>query len=117
MTTPNPSPAAPVEHRFLVGLSIDGPRDIHDRYRITKQGAPTFDAVYAAARLLRRFGVEFNTLTCVNRFNASRPFDVYRFLRRELGSTYLQFIPIVVRGAREKGLNPRSTPSSRPPAV
>jgi len=83
------------EHRFLVGLSIDGPRDIHDRYRITKQGAPTFDAVYAAAQLLRHFGVQFNTLTCVNRFNASRPLDVYRFLRRELGSTYLQFIPIV----------------------
>ena len=43
----------------------------------------------------RRYGVTFNTLTCVNRFNASRPLDVYRFLRRELGSTYLQFIPIV----------------------
>jgi uncharacterized protein len=87
------------EHRFLVGLSIDGPREIHDRYRITKQGAPTFDQVYAAAKLLQRFGVRFNTLTCVNRFNASRPLDVYRFLRRELGSTYLQFIPIVeIRG-------------------
>jgi len=83
------------EHRFLVGLSIDGPRDVHDRYRITKRGEPTFDAVVAAAKTLRRFGVPFNTLTCVNRFNASRPLDVYRFLRRELGSTYLQFIPIV----------------------
>ena len=83
------------EHRFLVGLSIDGPREIHDRYRITRQGAPTFDRVFAAAKLLRRAGVPFNTLTCVNRFNATRPLDVYRFLRRELGSTYLQFIPIV----------------------
>ncbi len=83
------------EHRFLVGLSIDGPREIHDRYRITKQGAPTFDKVVAAARMLRRLGAKFNTLTCVSRFNASRPLDVYRFLRRELGSTYLQFIPIV----------------------
>ena len=83
------------EHRFLVGLSIDGPREIHDHYRITKRGAPTFDTVYAAAKMLQRFGVPFNTLTCVNRFNASRPLDVYRFLRRELGSTYLQFIPIV----------------------
>ena len=45
--------------------------------------------------MLQRYGVPFNTLTCVNRFNASRPLDVYRFLRRELGSTYLQFIPIV----------------------
>jgi uncharacterized protein len=45
--------------------------------------------------MLQKHGVRFNTLTCVNRFNASRPLDVYRFLRRELGSTYLQFIPIV----------------------
>jgi uncharacterized protein len=83
------------EHRFLVGLSIDGPREIHDHFRISKQGKPTFDAVYGAAQMLRRAGVPFNTLTCVHRFNASRPLDVYRFLRRELGSTYLQFIPIV----------------------
>jgi uncharacterized protein len=83
------------EHRFLVGLSIDGPREIHDHFRVTKQGKPTFDAVYGAAQMLRRAGVPFNTLTCVHRFNASRPLDVYRFLRRELGSTYLQFIPIV----------------------
>ena len=45
--------------------------------------------------MLQRIGVKFNTLTCVNRFNATRPLDVYRFLRRELGSTYIQFIPIV----------------------
>ncbi len=88
------------ENRFLVGLSIDGPREIHDRYRITKQGGPTFDKVYAAAKMLQRFGVPFNTLTCVNRFNGSRPLDVYRFLRRELGSTYLQFIP----DRRDQGL-------------
>jgi uncharacterized protein len=83
------------EHHFLVGLSIDGPRELHDRFRITKGGAPTFDKVVAAARLLRKFGVRFNTLTCVHRFNAKRPLDVYRFLRRELDSTYIQFIPIV----------------------
>jgi uncharacterized protein len=83
------------QHRFLVGLSIDGPKEIHDHYRITKRGEPTFDTVYAAAMMLKRHRVPFNTLTCVNRFNASRPLDVYRFLRRELNSTYLQFIPIV----------------------
>jgi uncharacterized protein len=83
------------EHRFLVGLSIDGPKEIHDHFRLTKRGEPTFEAVCAAAHTLRRSGVRFNTLTCVHRFNASRPLDVYRFLRRELGSTYLQFIPIV----------------------
>ena len=83
------------EHRFLVGLSIDGPKELHDQYRITKRGAPTFDKVLAAADLLRRFDVPFNTLTCVHRFNAQHPRDVYRFLRREVGSTYMQFIPIV----------------------
>jgi uncharacterized protein len=83
------------ENRFLVGLSIDGPREFHDRYRVTKGGKPTFDKVLNAARLLQRHGVPFNTLTCVNRFNAKHPVDVYRFLRSEMGSTYMQFIPIV----------------------
>jgi uncharacterized protein len=83
------------EHGFLVGLSIDGPRELHDAFRINKGGAPTFDKVMAAAKLLRKFGVPFNTLTCVHRLNASRPLDVYRFLRSELNSTYIQFIPIV----------------------
>jgi len=81
--------------RFLVGLSIDGPREIHDQYRISKGGQPTFDRVFRAARLMDRYRVPFNTLTCVHRGNARKPLDVYRFLRRELGSTYIQFIPIV----------------------
>ena len=83
------------EHRFLVGLSIDGPRDIHDKYRVTKGRRPTFDRVMQSVRLLRKAGVPFNTLTCVNRFNGRRPVDVYRFLRDDVGSTYMQFIPIV----------------------
>ena len=83
------------QNNFLVGLSIDGPREIHDHFRVSKHAEPTFDKVVAAAQMLRRHGVRYNTLTCVHRFNASRPLDVYRFLRRELGSTYLQFIPIV----------------------
>jgi len=83
------------EHRFLVGLSIDGPKDIHDHYRVTKGGRPTFDLVFNAAKLLKKHGVPFNTLTCVSRFNARHPLAVYRFLRRELDSQYIQFIPIV----------------------
>lgn len=82
-------------NRFLVGLSIDGPQDVHDAMRPTKRGQPSFAAVMQGALHLKRHGVPFNTLTCVHRWNASRPLDVYRFLRRELGSTYLQFIPIV----------------------
>lgn len=83
------------QHKFLVGLSIDGPREVHDAMRPTKHRQPTFDDVMRGAALLKRHGVPFNTLTCVHRYNASRPLDVYRFLRRELGSTYMQFIPIV----------------------
>lgn len=83
------------ENRFLVGLSIDGPREIHDAYRINKGGAPTFDKVMMAAKLLRNFRVPFNTLTCVNRLNARRPLDVYRFLRNELDSRTIQFSPVV----------------------
>lgn len=83
------------EHRFLVGVSIDGPRDIHDQCRVEKGGGPTFDRVMAAICLLKKHGIRFATLTCVHRHNARRPLDVYRFLRREIGSTTIQFIPIV----------------------
>lgn len=83
------------ENRFLVGLSIDGPREIHDKYRVTKGGKPTFDKVFNAVRLFQRHGVPFNTLTCVHRHNAKKPLDVYRFLRNEVGSTHMQYIPIV----------------------
>ncbi|MFZ1320047.1 MAG: anaerobic sulfatase maturase [Ignavibacteria bacterium] len=83
------------ENNWLVGISIDGPRDIHNAYRITKNGKPTFDLVMNGIKLLKKYRVPFNTLTCVNRLNAKRPLDVYRFLRREIGSTYIQFIPIV----------------------
>jgi uncharacterized protein len=83
------------ENRFLVGLSIDGPKKLHDRYRVAKNGEPTFDKVFNAAKLLKKHGVPFNTLTCVHRENAKHPLDVYRFLRREIGSTHIQFTPIV----------------------
>ena len=101
-------------HRFLVGLSIDGPRELHDRFRVNKGGAPTFDKVMAAAKLLRKFGVPFNTLTCVHRFNAARPLDVYRFLRRELDAKYIQFIPIVQARSFETTAPQRWDPSRLP---
>lgn len=83
------------ENRFLVGLSIDGPQEIHDFYRVTKGRKPTFEKVFAAAKLLHRYNVQFNTLTCINRFNARKPLAVYRFLRNEVNSSFMQFIPIV----------------------
>ena len=83
------------ENQWLVGLSIDGPRELHDAYRVDKKGKPTFDQVMSAAMMLKGHGIPFNTLTCVNRLNAKHPLEVYRFLRQELDSTYIQFIPIV----------------------
>ena len=84
------------EHTFLVGLSIDGPRELHDRYRVDRGGAPTFDRVMKGIAALKRQGAAFNTLTVVHRDNARAPLDVYRFLK-EAGSGFLQFIPIVER--------------------
>lgn len=83
------------QHDFLVGLSIDGPKALHDPFRPDAAGRGTWDAVVAAAARLKKHGVKFNTLTCVHAGNARRPLDVYRFLRRDLGSTRMQFIPIV----------------------
>lgn len=84
------------EHKFLVGLSIDGPRALHDRYRVDKGRKPTFDLVMRGLDVLKKHKVEFNTLTVVNRANAPHPLEVYRFLR-EVGSGFIQFIPIVER--------------------
>lgn len=83
------------EHHFLVGLSIDGPRELHDRYRLTRSGKPTFDKVMEGGAALKRHGVPFNALVTVNRTNALFPLEVYRFLTRELGATYIQFNPCV----------------------
>jgi uncharacterized protein len=84
------------DEKFLVGLSLDGPRDLHDAYRRDKRGRPTFDAVMRGLENMHRHRVEFNTLTVVNRLNAHRPLDVYRFLK-QAGSRFLQFIPLVER--------------------
>jgi uncharacterized protein len=85
------------EHGFLVGLSIDGPRALHDRYRRDKAGKPTFDRVMRGLGHLRERGVEWNALTAVHAANADHPVEVYRFLRDECGAKFIQFIPIVER--------------------
>lgn len=90
-------------NRFLVGISIDGPRGIHDRYRRDRAGRPTFDAAMAGLEALRRAGAEFNILCTVHRANAGKGKEIYRFLR-SLGTQHLQFIPIVERRAAAGGL-------------
>ena len=86
------------EQKFLVGLSIDGPREFHDRYRVDKGQNPTFDRVYAGLQTLKRHEIEFNTLTVLQNHNADHPLEIYHFLREE-GSGFMQFIPIVERSA------------------
>jgi len=85
------------ENNFLVGLSLDGPRELHDYYRVDKAGAPTFDRVIRAARLMQNHKVEFNVLCTVHTANAEHPLKVYRFFRDELTARWVQFIPIVER--------------------
>ena len=85
------------ENHFLIGISIDGPREMHDAYRQDKGGRPTFDKVLRGVHVLQKHAVDFNTLTCVNAANAEHGLEVYRFLRDEVGSQFMQFIPIVER--------------------
>jgi len=84
------------EHRFLVGVSVDGPPKLHDAYRVDKKGGATYEKVILGIRRLQKHGVEFNTLTVVNRVNSKKPLEVYRFLK-EIGSGFIQFIPLVER--------------------
>ncbi|NQU15552.1 MAG: anaerobic sulfatase-maturation protein [Desulfobacteraceae bacterium] len=81
---------------FLVGLSVDGPRELHDRYRVDKRQRPTFDAVMRGVGFLKKHGTSFNTLTVVNDVNSQSPLEVYLFLR-EIGDGFMQFIPLVER--------------------
>jgi uncharacterized protein len=97
------------ENDFLIGISIDGPREMHDRYRVDKGGNPTFKKVLSGLNLLKEHQVEFNTLTVVNRENAKNPLEVYRFLRKH-GSGHMQFIPLVEREGSPDGLLTLSEP-------
>jgi serine-type anaerobic sulfatase-maturating enzyme len=85
------------EHDFLVGLSVDGPGQIHDTYRVDKGGKGSFAKVMKGLGFLRRHGVEWNALTTVHTANQDRGRDVYGFLRDECGARFMQFIPIVER--------------------
>ncbi|WP_338801941.1 anaerobic sulfatase maturase [Pseudomonas sp. RSB 5.4] len=85
-----------VEHDFLIGLSLDGPADIHDEYRVTVGGHPSHALVLRALHLFKAHGVRFNILACVNRRSSQEPLRIYNYFR-ELGIEYIQFIPIVER--------------------
>lgn len=85
------------EHEFLVGISIDGPRELHDRYRRSNSGNGTFVKVIAAIERLKSYQVEFNTLTVINNVNVHYPLEVYHFLK-SIGSKHMQFIELLETG-------------------
>lgn len=81
------------DNSFLVGISLDGPQDIHDAFRNTKGRAPTFDLVMKAVSLLHSCGVDFNTLSVVSSKSEGHGARIYRFLKEEAGSRFMQFLP------------------------
>ncbi len=87
------------EHDFLVGISIDGPQELHDAYRVNKGGKGSFDQVMKGLGHLRSAGVEWNALTTVHARNGDHALEVYRFLRDECDARFIQFIPIIERVA------------------
>lgn len=82
------------DNGFLVGLSVDGPEEVHNKFRLDRQGEGSFQAVMHGLEILHKHSVEFNTLTVVQSHNSRYPGEVYDFLK-ECGSTFFQFIPIV----------------------
>ena len=82
------------KHNFLVGLSLDGPEHIHDKYRIFSTGKPSWEKVVGSARRMLDAGVAVNVLTVVNDYSAGFPEEIYRF-HKSLGFEYMQFIPLV----------------------
>ena len=94
---------------FYVGLSIDGPRELHDRYRYSKGGQATHKQVVHAYRMLRQYRVTTDVLCVVHHLNVRQPLAVYRFFR-DFGVEYLQFLPLVMRHG--DGVTPESVPAA-----
>jgi uncharacterized protein len=89
------------QNNYLIGLSVDGPREVHDAYRVTKQNQGSFDEVIRGWECLREHDVDVNILCTVHAANADHPLEVYHFFRDELGADYIQLIPIVERATAD----------------
>jgi uncharacterized protein len=89
------------QHNFLVGLSIDGPKPLHDIYRVNKGGQGSFDQVFQAWEILNRHAVDVNILCTVHAANADHPLEIYHYFRDDLKAQFMQFIPIVERATVE----------------
>ena len=104
------------ENDFLVGISIDGPREMHDTFRVNKGGMGSFHQVMRGLGHLRDARVEWNALTTIHAANADHGRAVYRFLRDDCGAHYIQLIPIIERAAEatEDGSVPWTSWRDRP---
>ncbi|WP_298832369.1 anaerobic sulfatase maturase [uncultured Piscinibacter sp.] len=89
------------QHNYLVGLSVDGPRALHDVYRVDKRGEGSFEDVLRGWQCLRRHDVDVNVLCTIHAANADHPLEVYRFFRDEMQARYIQLIPIVERATAQ----------------
>ena len=96
------------DNSFLVGISIDGPQWMHDHYRRSATGLPSWERVMRGIELLQRHGVEWNAMATVNDLTARHPQEFYRFFR-ELGCQFLQFTPVVERMEFRAGTGPAPT--------
>ena len=84
------------QNNWLVGISIDGPQEYHDHYRLTTTGNPSWQKVMHGIELLKKHHVEWNAMAVVNAYNANHPLEFYHFFK-DNGCQYLQFTPIVER--------------------
>lgn len=84
------------QNNWLVGISIDGPQEYHDHYRLTTTGNPSWQKVMHGIELLKKHHVEWNAMAVVNAYNADHPLEFYHFFK-DNGCQYLQFTPIVER--------------------
>jgi uncharacterized protein len=99
------------EEGFAVGLSLDGPRETHDRYRVTRDGKPTFEETMRGYELLRQHGVPTDILCVVSKHNVPRPAEVYGFFKR-IGASYVTFLPLVEpRPDAPGGVSPDTVPA------
>jgi len=97
---------------FAVGVSLDGPQPMHDRYRVTRHGGPTHERAMRGYALLQEHGVNCDILCVVNEHNVQHPSSVYRFFK-QIGARYLTFLPLVERRpGTEGGVSRRSVPAA-----
>jgi uncharacterized protein len=99
------------ENSFLIGISIDGEEHVHNHFRRTRSGKPSFADVMKGISLLRRYKVEFNTLSTVNSYSVRYAFETYRFLKN-IGSKFMQFLPVVERKAKDATVGLQLVPNN-----